>query len=472
MSLGYTWLMSTSWGAQTRPGRTQAIRPVGQFTRTEGSAQRQNRHLWTCSGQEIKDIHSTYQDIYNDLYVDLQSSAGSRFSILIKGQVRWQDGLLFPAFTNGEADADVHLTKHFFQVARKDRRIYGASAWQRRHLIDNRAGFWGYYIFGYCTSASSVSTSAPHIARWCSCYLLISPLLSLLLNTLQSAPVLSVFQNSIERLCHIRHRDPHQRKQELGTWAPPMYRLQEHRLWISLKHVLDMGQLSRKHQLHHFWLFWRNMLFGGFSEWVNFDWNISFHSQHLHHSPRVSVQEMMFVFFTSTFTTTIELLEDAYGRKWKTASTNGWIEPEPQHASGIFAVSASQDPSWNVVSTVVSTKKVQMLYHVVKIESLVMRFCLCSRRNSPGKATVGNTSRIRDVSLPCFGIFGLVLSVCFLLYLSVSAMILHIESYRCISMHIDAYCMLHSHNLCQDSHRVENAADHAFRTAKNLEEAH
>lgn len=180
----------------------------------------------------------------------------------------------------------------------------------------------------------------------------------------------------------------------------------------------------------------------------------------------------MFIFFTSTFTTAIELLEDAYGRKWKTASTNGWIEPEPQHASGIFAVSASQDPSWNVVSTVVSTKKVHMLYHVVKIESLVMRFCLCSRRNSPGKATVGNTSRIRDVSLPCFGIFGLVLSVCFLLYLSVSAMILHIESYRCISMHIHAYCMLHSHNLCQDSHRVENAADHAFRTAKHLEEAH
>lgn len=250
--------MSTSWGAQTRPGRTQAIRPVGQFMRTEGSAQQQNRHLWTCSGQEIKDIHSTYQDIYkfyNNLYVDLQSSADSRFSILIKGQVRWQDGLLFPAFTNGEAGADVHLTKHFFQVARKDRRIYGASAWQRRHLIDNRAGFWGYYIFGYCTSASSVSTSAPHIARWCSCYLLISPLLSLLLNTLQSSPVLSVFQNSIERLCHIRHRDPHQRKQELGTWAQPMYRLQEHRLWISLKHVLDMGQLSRKHQLHHFWLF-------------------------------------------------------------------------------------------------------------------------------------------------------------------------------------------------------------------------
>ena len=202
------------------------------------------------------------------------------------------------------------------------------------------------------------------------------------------------------------------------------------------------------------------------------EWNLigtAFYSQYLHLSPHVSVQEMLFIFFTSIFTTAIEL-EGCIWQKMKNC-IDKWMNWA--RVSACLRCFCSQSIARSILKCREYTCEHKEGTHVVRLSNhwepcRVMRFCLCSWINSPGKATVGNTSRIRDVSLPRFGIFELMLSVCFPLYLSVSAL-----QKSCILNHIHAYWILsHSQSLCQDSHRVENAADHAFRTAKHLEEAH
>ena len=91
------------------------------------------------SGQEIKDIHSTYQEI-----CIVQQSCGSSSPLLLfgfmeAGQVCWQNGLLFFAFTNGKAGSEFEFFCLIwiglvvsFPSTPKDRRVYGRSARQRR----------------------------------------------------------------------------------------------------------------------------------------------------------------------------------------------------------------------------------------------------------------------------------------------------------------------------------------------------
>lgn len=86
-------------------------------------------------------------------------------------------------------------------------------------------------------------------------------------------------------------------------------------------------------------------------------------------------------------------------------------------------------------------------------ETLVAKTPWCPLKNPPvscpfcwGQATVGNTSRIRDVG--------------------------NIACYSCYNASQPEFAPRPNELSRQDSHRVENAADHAFRTAKHLEEAY